>query len=252
MGFKNLVGERFGYWEVIQQAEDKPIGKSKYTQRFWKCICHCGYCDEITRDVNESNLKSGGSDNCGKKGKLTKGKNRKHNAYNIEGEFGIGHTLKGEEFYFDLEDYSRINLYFWITHDDGTNKYMRAYKETINDKHVYIFMHNLIMKGDLSDNMLVDHIHGKTLDNRKSELRIVTKSQNSMNKPKPVNNTSGHKGVSYSKLQNEWVAYIACNNVHIHLGTFTHKEDAISARKIAEIKYFGDFNRDIVSGATNG
>ena len=51
-------------------------------------------------------------------------------------------------------------------------------------------------------------------------------------------------GVSWSKLEQKWKAYIKINQQMIHLGTFTDKEDAIVARKNAELKYFGKYRYD--------
>ena len=45
-------------------------------------------------------------------------------------------------------------------------------------------------------------------------------------------------------LKPKWKAYIKINQRTIHLGTFSNKEDAIIARKNAEIKYFGDHRYD--------
>ena len=48
-------------------------------------------------------------------------------------------------------------------------------------------------------------------------------------------NTSGHKGVSFNKKTEKWVAFIVIDKKHIHLGTFNNKNDAIFARAKAEI-----------------
>ena len=48
--------------------------------------------------------------------------------------------------------------------------------------------------------MVVDHINHDTLDNRKENLRLCTRSQNGMNrKGPPSNSTSGVRGVSWKK-----------------------------------------------------
>ena len=88
---------------------------------------------------------------------------------------------------------------------------------------------------------MVDHINRNPLDNRKSNLRIVNNQQNSMNKGHQKRNTSGHKGVSWDKSRNKWYAYITVNYKLINLGRFNILEDAIKARKKAEIKYFGEY-----------
>jgi hypothetical protein len=84
----------------------------------------------------------------------------------------------------------------------------------------------------------VDHINGDRLDNRKGNLRVVTRQQNAMNvhKNKDV-------GVSFSRRENGWIAYIGLNGKFIYLGKFNNKLDALFARKNAEKKYFGEFAR---------
>ena len=89
----------------------------------------------------------------------------------------------------------------------------------------------------------VDHINRNRLDNRIENLRLVTSSQNLMNSGSYKNNTSGFKGVYWDKIKKNWRTLIIVNGKRIQLGSFINKEDAIKARKEAEIKYFGDFRR---------
>src|SRR5687768_9117132 len=60
-------------------------------------------------------------------------------------------------------------------------------------------MHRIILERKtgrpLTSNELCDHVHGKTLDNRRSELRIATHEQNRQNRRMGKNNTTGYKGV---------------------------------------------------------
>lgn len=92
------------------------------------------------------------------------------------------------------------------------------------------------------DNMVIDHKNHNLLDNRKSNLRIVTNSQNQMNKAIVQNNTSGATGVVWLKDTQQWRAEIRINMKTIYLGFFTNKDDAIAARKLAEEKYFGEYS----------
>lgn len=86
----------------------------------------------------------------------------------------------------------------------------------------------------------IDHINGDRSDNRWCNLRLVTRSQNSMNGHKlMVNNKSGVRGVSWRKDTCKWHARITVDGKTILLGDFVRKEDAIAARREAEIKYFG-------------
>lgn len=105
------------------------------------------------------------------------------------------------------------------------------------------FVHRIVMN-IVDSNLTCDHINGDKLDNRKCNLRICTQADNSKNKKIPKNNTSGHKGVCWNKSAKKWIAYIGKNKKLYNLGSFEYIEDAIKARKEAEEKYFGEFNRD--------
>ena len=81
----------------------------------------------------------------------------------------------------------------------------------------------------------VDHINRIRTDNRWSNLRAVTSEMNQRNKPKNKNNTSGTVGVYWHKGRSKWVARIGKNS--IYLGIFSNLQDAIEARKQAEIDH---------------
>jgi hypothetical protein len=101
-------------------------------------------------------------------------------------------------------------------------------------------LHRLIM--DCPNDKEVDHIDHNPSNNRKINLRIVTSQQNKFNQNVKTNNTSGVKGVSWSKERRKWETYIGYNGKKINLGRFVNLKDAIQARKEAEIKYFGEYN----------
>ncbi len=123
-------------------------------------------------------------------------------------------------------------------------KDQRGYvKITIDGKGYYA--HRLIWiwhNGELLDAKL-DHINTNTSDNRIENLRIATQSQNNGNRNIPVNNTSGCKGVSWSKKLGKWKVSIASNGVKIHLGYFENLDEASVAYNVAAEKHFGDFAR---------
>ena len=87
---------------------------------------------------------------------------------------------------------------------------------------------------DIPDGMQVDHINGIRDDNRISNLRIVTQTQNSRNMRKRDNNRSGVTGVKELKNK-KWEARIMVSYQTYVLGSFEDKFDAICARKSAEV-----------------
>jgi hypothetical protein len=89
----------------------------------------------------------------------------------------------------------------------------------------------------------LDHINGDRADNRIVNLREATRSQNNMNTALAKNNTSGAKGVHFFKVTNKWSSFIKINRKSIHLGYFLTFEEAVDARKKAEIRYHGEYAR---------
>lgn len=231
---KNLTGQKFGRLNVLCQTDDyiQPNGKHKAQ---YYCLCDCGnYCT-----VQSYHLTSGLVQSCGCLNieKLIK-RSKKYNNYNLSEEYGIGLTTNTNiKFYFDLEDYDLMKEYSWRENKDG---YIYSDK-TINHKHHTIFMHDLVMKIKPNTHLMVDHKFGHKYDNRKSQLRLATAQQNVRNSKVSKNNTSGTTGVVWISNINKWYAYIGVNYKRINLGYFKNKQDAINARKEAEIKYFGEF-----------
>jgi hypothetical protein len=247
--YKILIGDKFGTWEVLDQGEPKlsknGIGRPKSNKITWKCKCICGYCKETTRDVLERNLLSGKSKGCGTKSRILNGKNnKKHNKYNLEAyDYGICYTDDGVEFIFDKEDYDKIKYTYWTEHRDSVNGYARGYLFTDeNNIKKFIFMHNSVMNNENKE-YIVDHISGDCYDNRKTNLRLVSKVENSVNQRIKSNNKSGVVGVYYSEKENKWKSYITYNKIRHNLGTYIHKEDAIKIRLKAEEKYFKEYTR---------
>ena len=100
-------------------------------------------------------------------------------------------------------------------------------------------MHRVIMDTEL--NMIVDHLNGNGLDNRRSNLRNCTHAENMRNRKINKKNRSGFKGVSYYTKDNKWRAMIKFNNLRIHIGFYIDPKDAARAYNEAAVKYHGEF-----------
>ena len=99
-----------------------------------------------------------------------------------------------------------------------------------------IWMHRLIMGNPRGKE--IDHINRDRLDNRRVNLRICSRTENSRNSA--FNNTiSGFKGVHKSKKR--WQAHIRIGGKLIHLGLFLKIEDAAKKYDETAKKYFGEF-----------
>lgn len=134
----------------------------------------------------------------------------------------------------DIEDIEKINHLYWCVRYDKRHPNCTLYVEaTYKNKRVHL--HRLLT--DCPENMIVDHINGNGLDNRKSNLRIVNQSINCVNRH--------HKrsiGVKYVPRNDYWVAYIRLNGKLKNLGYYRNQKDAIIRRNyvnslIAENKF---------------
>lgn len=75
----------------------------------------------------------------------------------------------------------------------------------------------------------IDHINRNKADNRISNLRVVTKSENCENVGLSKKNTSGFKGVSWNKDIGKWNAKIGHRRRRINLGYFSDLTEAANA-----------------------
>jgi hypothetical protein len=93
-------------------------------------------------------------------------------------------------------------------------------------------MHRYIMKAKKGDPS-VDHLNNDRLDNRKSNLRYVTPSQNNQNMEK-TRGVSKYKGVGFSKLMNKWTSNCMKERYH-----FDNEDHAAWWYNQLAIKHFG-------------
>ena len=95
---------------------------------------------------------------------------------------------------------------------------------------------------------LMDHINLDKADNRLSNLRSATRSQNQFNTPAKVTSNSGVKGVYFNKRKKKWEARIGADKARKGLGYFNSIEDAEAAYKRAAIELHGEFFCSIDGG----
>ena len=72
----------------------------------------------------------------------------------------------------------------------------------------------------------VDHIDGNKLNNTRENLRVVSRSQNGMNRKAYSNNTTGFKGVTFIQKSGKYQAQIKYDNKKKWLGEFVTPEEA--------------------------
>lgn len=100
-----------------------------------------------------------------------------------------------------------------------------------------VLVHRLIINAP--DGSVIDHINRNKKDNRISNLRITDKSVNAFNSGLRRDNKSGATGVMLRKDTNRWSAAIKKDGKKHCLGCYGTKDEAVKARKEAEVLYFG-------------
>lgn len=119
--------------------------------------------------------------------------------------------VKGRVVLIDDEDYEKVKGHKWHINSSG----YAVWRGVRDGKKVTIRMHRLI--NNTPKGMVTDHINHDTLDNRKSNLRSCTQSENMRNL------TNQGKGYWFSKPNKNWVVEIYGK----HVGCFTTEEEAI-------------------------
>lgn len=133
----------------------------------------------------------------------------------------------------DLEDYEKVKEFRLHQSIIGSN-YKRIRTNT-GIKLVYFIV------GKAPGGLYIDHINRNTSDNRKCNLRFVTRSQNGMNRSKHNKTTSIFKGVHWDKSRNKWKVEIKLNQICKHVGRFDEEEEAAEAYNRKAKELFGEY-----------
>lgn len=129
----------------------------------------------------------------------------------------------------DDEEFDKTEQFHWWA-GKTNNTYYALRVETKSGKRNVVLMHRFILGLKNNDKRFVDHINHNTLDNRLSNLRICTNSENQRNTFKRKGNaTSKYKGVEWLTTQKCWRARFQHNKKRVHVGHFNHELDAALA-----------------------
>ena len=157
----------------------------------------------------------------------------------------------------DTEDWDKVKEHRWcIGATTATSRYpyvvtkmlhpderWRHYtwqgKERRERRRTALLLHHAIV-GKPQKGKVVDHINHNGLDNRKENLRLVTRSQNNQNSRSNKNSSSQYKGVYWYKSYNKWRAKLAHRGKSIHVGYFSCEHEAALAYNKKALELWGE------------
>ena len=158
-------------------------------------------------------------------------------------------------FVVNREDFTQRMLQQELTYNPLTGIFSRKAGKNVSGKTMNTGYHTIMVAGNsyLAHRLawmyvygtfpsMIDHIDGNRANNCIVNLREVSSTENQRNLSIASNNVSGTTGVSFNKQRCKWEAKIQVDGKTTHLGRYLDKEDAILARKQAEVKY--DFHKN--------
>ncbi len=140
----------------------------------------------------------------------------------------------------DDEDYGWLSQWKWYA-DRHLNTYYARRGQRKDSKTYIIRMHRLILNAQKGQQ--IDHINRNGLDNRRSNLRFCTSSQNIQNQTTMRSGTSRYKGVCWDKYFNKWEARVQLQPKRYLIGRFKNEIEAAKAYDTKAKELFGEFAR---------
>lgn len=261
---EDLTGMTFGRLTVVERDIDRDQKKRdekgiRTGNAHWLCSCACGNSEHVS--VTGWQLKSGGTKSCGclvsemliarnKDQSIKRNRPEKYKdntiVINDDGSMRVYDENMEYSFLIDAIDYDYIKQWYWrkdVRGDNPNKMYWISNTKVEDIKNGEKYMqklHQIIATrkyGEYDSSLVPDHLSRDPDDNRRCNLVLKTSIENSHNRKLSKVNTSGKTGVYKNKRNGNWIACITVNYKNIRLGEFDNFEDAVKARKEAEIKY---------------
>lgn len=138
----------------------------------------------------------------------------------------------------NADDLPLVEGYRWNTRKDG-ERFYAVHHVYPSEKKTTIRMHCLILPNP-PEGHEIDHINRDGLDNRRSNLRFVTRGQNLCNRRPNMNGSSRFKGVHWESDRSRWIATVTVNGRRRKIGRFTDEIEAAHAADSAAIEHYGE------------
>lgn len=158
----------------------------------------------------------------------------------VDGALARITLTRGHVAVIDAADLPRVEAHTWTALVTKGKVYARR-TVRLGDKQHTELLHRVVMGAP--DDINVDHEDGDGLNCRRSNLRLATQAQNTLNTKLRADNRAGFKGVSKHTQCNKFKASIAVGGKRRHLGLFDTAEQAHAAYCAASVELHGEFRR---------
>lgn len=214
----DLTGDRYGRLTVLRETQPNN------SRRRWECRCECG----IVKEYFQQAILYGDTKSCG--------------CYNLENKSGLHkatyHGMGGHPLYGTWKKMrSRITNPDNDAYDNYGGRGLGMDKLWIERPNEFIEWaeNNGWYDGCGLSLDRVDNNRGYFPDN----CRFASRTEQNINQRQQKNNTSNYVGVHLNKKSGNWISRITVNKKRISLGSYKDIENAVKARQLGEIKYFG-------------
>jgi hypothetical protein len=159
-------------------------------------------------------------------------------------EYRIIPLTRGQTALVSAIDFGWINQWNWYAKwEKSAKRFYAARAFRVGSKNQQVLMHRQILGIQIGEKIKGDHRDpSATLDNRRSNLRLATGTQNNANSRLRVDNTTGFKGVTKTK-KGRFMAQIRTNGKRRHLGYRGTAEEAGKLYQEAAKECFGEYAR---------
>jgi len=144
---------------------------------------------------------------------------------------------KGYAAFVDEGDFERVSKVKWCACNRRGKIY--AVRRPVGQQGGnLIAMHRALMQ--VAPGLVVDHVNGDSLDNRRSNLRVCTRRENQRNRRGATRvSLSGVRGVIWDKARGKFAARIGIGEKTVFLGRFASIDAAATAYRAANVQFFG-------------
>lgn len=219
---KDYTGQRFGRLVAVKEVDPYISPKGVKTRRYL-CRCDCG--NEVTVLVNALTARQNPTRSCG----CVRSEKTRASAYDMTGQrFGRLLVLGPVDLPFPQQNGNRLG---WRCRCDCGNEIISTRKNLLSGK--------VLSCGCLLKEVSAADVNSRVKHQDGTQLTAIRPDR-----PANKNSKSGVKGVYWSDREGRWIAKIGFQNQTITIGRFSNLDDAISARRDAEEKYFAPMLKD--------